>query len=176
MKAVAEQQLSPSQILAKVNHELYVDNEQMMFVTLFCGALDVRTGELQYTNAGHLPPLRLRASGQVDWVELPKGTVLGISEPPAYTTRTLQLDPGDTLLLYTDGVNEAMNREKQLFGDDRLRAFARTQTSTAPKDLIEGLFGAVHGFAGGEEQSDDITVLAVRYLGNKSAGGSGSGR
>jgi sigma-B regulation protein RsbU (phosphoserine phosphatase) len=166
MKGVAEQPLPPSQVLVKVNHELYVDNEHMMFVTLCCGVLDLQRGELQYTNAGHLPPLRLRASGQVAWVELPKGPVLGISEAPVYTTRTLRLEPMDTLLLYTDGVSEAMNPEKQLFGDDRLRAFAESQAGAAPKELIDALFSSVHHFAGGEEQSDDITVLAVRYLGN----------
>jgi sigma-B regulation protein RsbU (phosphoserine phosphatase) len=165
MKGVAEQHLSPSQVLMKVNHELYVDNDQMMFVTLFCGALDLRTGELQYTNAGHLPPLRLGAPGQAAWIDLPKGTVLGISDAPAYTTLTLRLQPMDTLLLYTDGVNEAMNPDKQLFGDDRLLAFARTQAGTAPKELVEGLFASVRGFAAGEEQSDDITVLALRYRG-----------
>ncbi len=66
MKGVAEQHLTPSQVLAKVNHELYVDNEQMMFVTLFCGVLNLRSGQLQYTNAGHLPPLLLRAPPQAE--------------------------------------------------------------------------------------------------------------
>ena len=136
MKGVAEQHLSPSQVLAKVNHELYVDNEQMMFVTLFCGVLDLRTGELQYTNAGHLPPVLLNAAGQAAWVELPKGPVLGVSEAPTYTTKTLQLKPQDTLLLYTDGVNEAMNTGQELFGDDRLFAFAGTQTRTDRKSVV----------------------------------------
>jgi sigma-B regulation protein RsbU (phosphoserine phosphatase) len=137
----------------------------MMFVTVFCGVLDLGTGELQYTNAGHLPPLLLRASQPPAWMDLPKGVVLGVSEPPTYTTRTLRLEPMDTLLLYTDGVNEAMNPAQQLFGDDRLRAFAEAQAGTAPKELVESLFASVHQFAGGETQSDDITVLALRYRG-----------
>jgi sigma-B regulation protein RsbU (phosphoserine phosphatase) len=167
MKGVAEQYLLPSQVLAKVNHELYVDNEQMMFVTLFCGVLDLQTGELRYTNAGHLPPLLLRGAQGVSWMDLPKGTVLGIWEATDYETRTVRLEPMDTLLLYTDGVNEAMNARKELFGDDRLRAFADSQAGTAPKELVEGLFGSVHSFAGGEEQSDDITVLALQYHGRR---------
>ena len=165
MKGVAEQHLSPSQVLAKVNHELYADNEQMMFVTLVCGALDLRTGELRYSNAGHLPPLWLRPSRPAAWIDLPKGPVLGISEAPAYLTQTLQLEPGDTLLLFTDGVNEAMNPDKQFYGDNRLRDFAEARAGAAPKELVEGLLGSVHQFAGGEEQSDDITVLALRYRG-----------
>jgi len=165
MKGVAEQHLSPAEVLAKVNRELFVDNEQMMFVTLFCGVLDVRTGELQYTNAGHLPPLLVRPSGQADWLDLPKGQVLGIAEAPAYATRTLTLEPLDTLLLYTDGVNEAMNAAKQLFGEERLQAFAQAQAGAGPKELVEALFASVRRFAGGEEQSDDITVLALRYRG-----------
>jgi len=165
MKGIADQHLLPSQVLAKVNHELYVDNEQMMFVTLFCGVLDLRTGELRYTNAGHLPPLLLRASRPVAWLDLPKGVVLGVSEAPAYTTRTLQLQPRDALLLYTDGVNEAMNPAKELFGDERLRAFAEAHAGTAPKELVEDLFGSVRRFASGEEQSDDITVLALQFRG-----------
>ncbi|HWI59348.1 MAG TPA: SpoIIE family protein phosphatase, partial [Bacillota bacterium] len=171
MKGIAEQQLSPAQVLARVNHELYVDNEQMMFVTLFCAVLDLQTGELQYTNAGHLPPVLLRASGQVAWLELPKGIMLGVSEAPAYATRTLKLEPKDTLLLYTDGVNEAMNSARQMFGEDRLLAFAQAHAGTGLKELVESLFGSVHQFAGGEEQSDDITVLALRYCGKSEARG-----
>jgi phosphoserine phosphatase RsbU/P len=165
MKGVAGKHLSPSQVLFKVNHELYVDNEQMMFVTLLCGALDLRTGQVQYANAGHLPPVRLSPGRPAAWVELPQGTVLGITEAPAYTTRTLRLEPMDTLLLYTDGVTEAMNPTRRLFGEDRLLAFAQTQDAAAPKELVEGLCAAVRDFAGGEEQSDDITVLALRYRG-----------
>ena len=163
MKGVAEQHLSPSQVLTKVNHELYVDNEQMMFVTLCCGVLDLRTGEVHYTNAGHLPPLRLRPGQGATWVDLPKGSVLGVAENPTYETKTLWLEPMDTLLLYTDGVSEAMNAGKELFGDDRLRSLAEAQTAASPKDLVESLLGAVRQFAGGEEQSDDITILALRY-------------
>ena len=165
MKGVAEQHLSPSQVLAKVNHELYVDNDQMMFVTLCCGVLDLNTGEVHYTNAGHPPPLRLRQGTGANWVDLPRGSVLGIDEEPAYETKTLRLEPMDTLLLYTDGVTEAMNAGQELFGDDRLRSLTEVRTGAAPKELVEALFGAVRHFAGGEEQSDDITVLALRYRG-----------
>lgn len=170
LKGVAEQHLSLSRVLEKVNHELYVDNDQLMFVTLCCGVLDFRTGQVHYTNAGHLPPLHLRRPQGVNWVELPKGSLLGITEAPGYETRTLKLQPMETLLLYTDGVTEAMNARKELFGEERLRAFAEGQVAVPPKDLVQGLFCAVRDFAGAEEPSDDITVLALQYRGPDGTG------
>ncbi len=165
MKGVAEQRLPLPQVLEKVSHELGVDNDQMMFVTLLCGILDLRTGELQYTNAGHLPPLLLRPQQPPAWVPLPKGAVLGVSDTPQYTTKTLQMAPMDTLLLFTDGVNEAINPDKNFYGDARLREFAEATTGATPKELVDGLISSVHQFASGEEQSDDITVLVLRYRG-----------
>lgn len=167
VKGVARQNLCPSEVLARVNQELFTDNEELMFVTLFCGVLDLRTGELQYTNAGHLPPLRLASAAGATWVNLPPGSVLGIAPTAEYTTKTLRLEPMDTLLLYTDGVNEAMDPHHNLYGEARLQAFAANQIGTPPKDLVEALFGSVRGFAGQEEQSDDIAVLALQYRGNK---------
>ena len=100
-------------------------------------------------------------------MDLPKGPVLGVAEDPAYETKTLRLEPMETLLLYTDGVTEAMNASQELFGDDRMRSLAAAQTGEGPKELVEALFGAVRLFAGSEEQSDDITVLALRYRGRE---------
>ncbi len=165
MKGVAEQQGTPSEIITKVNHELCVDNEQMMFVTLLCGVMDLRTGIVHYTNAGHLPPLRLGGSRGCTWVELPKGPVLGVLEGAAYKTWTLRLEPMETLLLYTDGVNEAMNISKDLFGEERIRDLGETSPSIGPKLLVDGVVNEVRNFAAGAEQSDDITVLALRYRG-----------
>ena len=167
MKGIAEQQLTPAQVLARVNHELYVDNDQMLFVTVFCGILDLRTGELRFSNAGHLPPLLLRGAGGVSLLELPKGIVLGVSDEADYETWTLKLEPQDTLLLYTDGVTEARDGGRDFFGDDRLRAFADSHCSAPPRELVEGLVAAVEDYAGAAEQADDITVLALRYLGRR---------
>jgi sigma-B regulation protein RsbU (phosphoserine phosphatase) len=112
--------------------------------------------------------LRLNGAGRVTWLDLPKGSVLGISQAPAYTSRLLRLNPGDTLLCYTDGVNEAMDPAKNLFGDQRLYALAATQAGATPKQLVEALFAAVHQFAHGEEPSDDITILALQFRGEDS--------
>jgi sigma-B regulation protein RsbU (phosphoserine phosphatase) len=163
MKGVAEQHLLPSQVLDKVNQELCADNEQMMFVTLCCGVLDLRTGGIIYTNAGHLPFLRLRPGQGAEWIELPKGPVLGITDDPGYENKTLQLDPKDTLVFYTDGVTEAMSPKQELFGEDRLLNLAEKRTDASPKDLVDAIFKSVTDHAKGEEQSDDITLLVLRY-------------
>ena len=165
MKGIAEQRLTPSQVLARVNHELFVDNEQMLFVTVFCGILDLRTGELQFSNAGHPPPLLVRGAKGVTTVELPKGLVLGVSDEAVYETWTLRMEPRDTILLYTDGVTEARSIDRAFFGDDRLREVVQRHGQMPPKELVEELVAAVEDFADTAEQSDDITVVALRYLG-----------
>lgn len=169
MKGVAQQRLPPHEILIRVNRELCQDNEQMMFVTICCGWLDLHTGRIEYSNAGHLPPLRTRPGPYPRWVDLPRGTLLGIAPEATYETRTLQLDPMETLLLYTDGVTEAMNARRDLFGDDRLQTLVGERLTASPKDLVEAVIDAVHRFADGEEPSDDITVLALRHRGRAPA-------
>lgn len=170
VKGAARQDLSPSEVLVHVNQELFPDNEELMFVTLFCGVLDLQTGELRYSNAGHLPPLRLGSAVGAAWVDLPQGQVLGIAPTAEYTTRTLWLGPKEMLLLYTDGVSEAMNRDQNPYGEERLQGFAVNQAGVSPKELVDGLFASVRDYAGAEEQSDDITVLALKYRGNGAAG------
>jgi len=172
IKGVAEQHRLPSQVLDKVNYELAQENEELMFVTVLCGVLELATGRVQYTNAGHLPPLRLRPGQGAAWVDLPPGLLLGVDPDSRYATRTLTLAPGETLLLYTDGVTEAMNAQQALFGADRLRALAAQLAAADPQVLVAGVIAAVLQYSGGTaapagpiEQSDDITLLALRYRG-----------
>ena len=162
MKGVAEQHLTPSQILAKVNHELFVDNDQMLFVTVFCAILDLRTGELQYSNAGHPPPLLFRRAQDVSWAELPPGIVLGITDDPDYETRTLTLGPQDTLLLYTDGVVEAVNPGQEQFGSPALKEWLADNRALPPGELVQGLYREIIRYAGTGQLDDDFTVLAIR--------------
>ncbi|MBM3858883.1 MAG: HAMP domain-containing protein [Verrucomicrobia bacterium] len=180
IKGVAEQNLSPSQVLEKANCELAQENDELMFVTVCCGVLELSTGRVRYTNAGHLPPLWLRPGREAAWIELPRGLLLGVEPDSRYETRTLTLQPGDTLLLYTDGVTEAMNMRDEFYGEDRLRALATQHTGAAPKELIATITEAVQQFssvvvspndptismlAEPTAQSDDITLLALRYRG-----------
>ncbi|MBI5820599.1 MAG: SpoIIE family protein phosphatase [Verrucomicrobia bacterium] len=166
MKGVAEQKLTPSQVLTKVNHELYVDNEQMLFVTVFCGILDLRTGELQFTNAGHPPPLLVRQSSGVSWLDLPKGVLLGVTEKPEYETWSITLGPQDKLFIYTDGVTEARSATGDFFGDDRLRVLVEKLAGSSPKELVEGVVAEAQNHTGKAPQWDDITALCIRYHGH----------
>lgn len=165
MKGTVRIDTDLSDALAKVNRELCVENEAMMFLTYFCATLNLRTGELRYTNAGHNPPLIKRAGGKPRWLPLPEGFLLGVLEDSTYRTETMFLNPGDTLFLYTDGVTEAMNVEDQSFSDGNLQALLENLGETEPETMVREVIRHVQDFAGNAPQSDDITALAIRYRG-----------
>jgi sigma-B regulation protein RsbU (phosphoserine phosphatase) len=165
MKGTASRETTPSDVLAQVNRELCLENESMMFVTVFCGILNFRTGELLYSNAGHNPPLFLRRGRPPEWLSLPDGFFLGTMEEAVYETRELLLAPGDTLLLYTDGVTEAMDTAKGFYGEERLIRLAAEGSLKPPEELVREVLGSVRAFAGSEPQSDDITLLALTFRG-----------
>jgi len=145
------------------NARLCANNAAEMFVTAWVGVYDPKTGVLEYIIAGHNPPLLKHADGSVEWVKGRRSLVLAALAEAPYHVNTLQLKPGDSILLYTDGVTEAMNISGNLYGDERLQAtFAR-----AGKHFVEEIDADVARFACHAEQSDDITMLAftVRTLG-----------
>ena len=166
MKGMAEQGSTPADVLGRVNAELCRNNETAMFVTLVCGILDMATGDLVYSNAGHNPPVLLRAGKRPEFLPLPPGLVLGAAEEAAFETRSIRLFPGDRLLLYTDGVTEAMDVDQQLFSDERLLRETTWMAGETPRQMVERLMAAVQTHAGGTAQSDDITVLALHYKGS----------
>ncbi len=166
MKGMAEQGSTPADVLGRVNAELCQNNETAMFVTLVCGILDMATGDLVYSNAGHNPPVLLRAGKRPEFLTLPPGLVLGVAEEAVFETRTIRLFPNDRLLLYTDGVTEAMDADDQLFSDERLLGETTGMAAETPRQMVERLMAAVHAYAGGTAQSDDITVLALHYRGS----------
>ncbi len=165
MKGTASRDLDPSEILVKVNRELCLENDSLMFVTVFCGVLDFRTGEVRYSNAGHNPPLVLRSGRQPEWLALPEGFLLGAMEDSRYETRQILLAPGDGLLLYTDGVTEAMNGDRQFYEERRLVRVAEGHLTAPPAELVGEVLRSVRAFAGSEPQSDDITLLALAFRG-----------
>lgn len=133
------------------------------YATMFFGLLDP-TGTLEFVRAGHPPPLMLRR-GEVSELYSTGTFPIGLVSDATFTADLIQLEPGDTLLLYTDGVTEAENRQRELFQDGRLKeAFGRYQDSPL-KDVQEGIFSAVEKFADGASPSDDLTILVVRYRG-----------
>lgn len=167
VKAVSERGAEPGDILAKVNDDLAADNPSCMFVTLFLAILDMETGAMRYANAGHNPPLVLASAGGFHWVETLEEPMAGAMPDIPYTTKTMQLSPGDTFFMYTDGVTEAMNIQGALYEEARLLEALAHHSGGSISDMIEGVAASVTDFAGEAEQSDDITMLAVRFLGPK---------
>jgi len=168
MKGTAGRGISPSEVLSRVNRELCLENDSLMFVTVFCGVLNFRTGEVFYSNAGHNPPLVLRPGQPPEWLPLPDGFFLGTMEDAVYETRRTVLAPGDRLLIYTDGVTEAMNDQKAFYQEERLIRVAKEHGQNSPEELVREILGSVRAFAGSEPQSDDITLLALLFRGGQS--------
>jgi sigma-B regulation protein RsbU (phosphoserine phosphatase) len=164
LKATAREGFSPEKILSRVNDELSRDNDVNMFVTVFCGILDIATGEVAFANAGHNYPLVMKPD-DVTWLKTVNGPALGVLEGAAYRLESLTLGRGETLFLYTDGVTEAMNAGEELFGDERLLQCLRSFPGTSPREVTETVIEAVRNFAAGAPQSDDITVMALEYTG-----------
>jgi sigma-B regulation protein RsbU (phosphoserine phosphatase) len=155
---------APAEILGRVNRELCHDNVGMMFVTLFLGMLQPRTGELRFCNAGHGPPYRIRGKS-VEPLAVAAGPPLGIRPHAIYGTDTLRLDPGDALYLYSDGITEAADASGALFSEDRLAA-ALCNASGGAADLVSAVAEAVTAFVGDAHRSDDITAMAIRLAEN----------
>jgi len=165
LKATAASGVSAAACLERVNQLLIPDNGAQMFVTVFYGVLDTRTGLLEYSVGGHPLPLLLRRDGRVDPLEATGGLALGVIERASYATRERILDRGDSVLLYTDGVTEATGEGGRLYGDERLRVLLESGGSGSPEAIIRGLIGDVRRHAGDVPQSDDLTVLAITYRG-----------
>ncbi len=145
------------------NRLLCNESLDSMFVTVFYGILNFRTGEIQCTNAGHNPPLILKADGSVQPLVVTSNIVMGAYDEFQYKPDNSRLEKGDTLLLYTDGVTEAFNAQTREYGFEHLQEQLKTMMTLSPKELCRTLEQDVHRFAAGVEQSDDITLLAIRY-------------
>ena len=148
--------------VACANDKLCEGNDAGMFVTAFVGVLDYATGHVTYTSAGHNPPL-VRRSGVWEWVMDKSGLPLGLFDGMPYTVFELDLADGDALLLYTDGVTEAMSATDELYGEERLIGLAREKGAIGPEELVGVVRSDVALHAEGAEQSDDITVLALEF-------------
>ncbi len=164
LRAMARPAAQPTRVLRRVNRHLLGMNARGMFVTVLYACLDCATGQLAYGRAGHDPPLIIDASGRVTRTELKQGQILGLFSSPALELQTLALTPGSTLLLYTDGVTEAKNQDKQFLGLEGLEALLAASPGLSAQDLCDHLVEAVVAFHGASAQADDITLLAVKAL------------
>lgn len=160
--------LSASEILSKANNSLCENNDANMFVTVFIGILDLSTGTLNYSNAGHNPPLLQRSQGKFEWLPVKRCLVLAGMEDVIYGEQEIALSPGDRLLLYTDGVTEAINRTEQLYSDGRLVEFLNgINRDIVLAEILDCIKSDVDQFADGAEQADDITMLVLEYRGQR---------
>lgn len=163
-KTEAMRGLPADEILSVVNNRLAPDNQMCMFVTVFCILLNTETGEVQFSNGGHTRPL-IRSSGDFDYLAIPGGFVVGAMENIHVERGGLTLAPGDIFFLYTDGITEAMDPEHQLFSEERLKSALIKHRDKDITGLIHSMRQEIFDYARGEPQSDDITMLALRYNG-----------
>jgi sigma-B regulation protein RsbU (phosphoserine phosphatase) len=165
LKALATKGASPGECVSDLNRLLYPDTLPEMFVTLFYGVLDTRTGTVTYCNAGHNPPFIVPNSGPPKLMERTGGMAVCLLADFAYQVKQITMEPGDTLFLYTDGVTEAMNAAGEEYLEERLKNVLEEDSSLRASDMVDRVIRSVVEHASGAPQSDDITALGLRYLG-----------
>ena len=163
IKDLAESGMPVNEIFTKANEKLCENNESGMFVTAWMGILDIKTGAMQFANAGHNPPLLKRANGEFEYLKTRAGFVLAGMEGVRYRAGELTLSPGDRLFLYTDGVSEATNANNELYGEDRLLNFMNQNSAFGATELLPALKANIDEFVGEAPQFDDITMLLLDY-------------
>ena len=154
----------PAALLSYLNTQLCRRNEHNMFVTMWAGVLNMRTGALRYSSAGHNAPVLM--GGSVSRLQVRQGTPLGLFDDAVYHDAECALAPDDAILLYTDGITEAENAEHALFGDDALTDVCGKVVSRSPQVICSAVLCAVRDHAAGALQSDDITLMCVTFDGN----------
>jgi sigma-B regulation protein RsbU (phosphoserine phosphatase) len=160
--AAARQIAAPERVLARVNYALVSEQAANMCVTLVCAVLDTRSGKLAVASAGHPRPVLLPAEGPARFLDGEPGSVVGIAPDLVFPRQDLELQPGDSLVLYTDGVTKSHDERKEAFGDERLLVHLSALAGRDPRSVCQGLREAVRAHAGRAEQVDDIAILAVR--------------
>ena len=164
IRATGIRGVSPAECMTYINALLSQESVNYMFVTVFYGIYNIRTGEVTYTNAGHNPPYLMKSDGSVEELPLSKDIVAGAIDDYEFTEDTLQLEKGDTLLLFTDGVTEAIDKDEKDYGDERLRKLLGQCSKLSCQEIVDKVKADVKAFVGEAEQSDDITLLALKRL------------
>lgn len=160
LKGKMSAELTPGELLTAVNQELYKD-DSTMFATIFCGVLNVRTGQLLYSDGGHCPPYIVRAGGEVELLKGKKGLPLGVMDDTLYMDNEVMLGLGDRIVVYTDGITEAEDHLQAQYGFARLKEVLVREQASRPEQLLGQMVQDVDVFADGAVQSDDIAVLLV---------------
>ncbi|MBR3522648.1 MAG: SpoIIE family protein phosphatase [Prevotella sp.] len=165
LRLAGKKKLKPEEVIIESNNVLAAESFDNMFVTLFYAIMNVRTGEMQYVNAGHNPPYILHKDGTLETLPTSKNICLGVLEDYTYTSDSLTLQKGDSLVTFTDGVTEACSTSNELYGESRLEALLPTLAGQSARSILDNVINAVHAHAEGAEQSDDITMLVAKRLG-----------
>ncbi len=156
---------TPAESLAFVNNQLCENNEEMMFVTVWLGILDLTTGLMTASNAGHEFPVFKKKNGFFELIEDQHGFVLAGMEDSPYSNYQIQFEPGDTLYLYTDGVPEATDADEAFYGMDRMVEALNRADSHSCKAIVTAMTADIDAFVAGSDQYDDVTQLAFTYFG-----------
>jgi len=164
LKNAAQQGLPVNQILETVNNQLVQNNEENMFVTVFISILDIPTGTLKYSSAGHNPPYVLKSNGTPELLNVSPRLMLAAYPDITYDQHQTTLSIGDSLILYTDGVTEAMNQKGDLFGEPRLETALKTSTPGSARQTLDTIFTAVRTFESGTTPTDDLTLLILKRI------------
>ncbi|HWQ54633.1 MAG TPA: SpoIIE family protein phosphatase [Bryobacteraceae bacterium] len=165
LRATAMQGVSPAECLAYMNRVLGRQAEEGVYVTMFYGVFHTATGEVEYAIGGHNPPFVLRRGGELIELTEPAGMVVGLLPDMKYENGRLQLEPGEAILLYTDGVTEAQDEAEKFYSERRLREVLRNMGPQTPEAMIRGVLEDVERFSGGAAQADDVTMLALKRSG-----------
>ena len=165
IKSYAESGMSVEEVFTQANAKLSEGNDSGMFVTAWMGYIDLKTGRISYANAGHNPPLVRHGNGSYEYLKTRPGLVLAGMEGIRYRSNVVELQPGDVIFLYTDGVTEANNASEELYGTERLKELLDSNTDKDAEHICEVVKVDVDSFADGVEQFDDITMLCIRYNG-----------
>ncbi|MBO4904880.1 MAG: SpoIIE family protein phosphatase, partial [Lachnospiraceae bacterium] len=171
IRDLVERGLPPAEVFGCANEKLHAGNDSCLFITAWMGYLDIHTGEVHAVNAGHNPPVLIR-DGKAEFVNLPAGIVLAVMDGMTYMEHTVQLQKGDILFLYTDGVTEAINAREEQYGEDRLLELLSfgddyptpKENSCVATAVCETVKEDLDRFVGDVEQFDDITMLAIKFV------------
>jgi serine phosphatase RsbU (regulator of sigma subunit)/anti-sigma regulatory factor (Ser/Thr protein kinase)/Tfp pilus assembly protein PilV len=168
LRSAANQHPDPSNAVASTNDQLCGMNPKELFITAFFGVIDLELGTLTYVNAGHDPPYLIRPNEAPEMIPHTGGIALGVLPELNYAETTIPLDPGTALYLYTDGITEAENANGQQFGRDRLEEKLSAANGTGPQGLMDGILVDLREFTGDAKQFDDITCMALQFVGGMS--------
>lgn len=164
LKATAFKGMPADNVLSEVNNIIADESPPNMFVTVFYGVLDTRSGAFEYSNGGHNLPYLISDDGKVKQLENIGGLMIGAMKDVPYESNVAIIKPGESLIFYTDGVTEAFNKEEEEFQETRLEQALENKNSLNTNELVDHVFQNVQSFSDGVEQSDDITCLALKYL------------